>query len=115
MWLRLGYAGEDPARAGAAHDVYSYIVRRTQIYLDDEQTARLDRRAAAEGGTRSMVIRRAVDRYLTQEERDTAEWRARWRKAVDETSGIAPHLEEGAEYVEGLRRLDAERLSGLEP
>lgn len=88
-------------------------MRRTQIYLDDEQTARLDERAAAEGGTRSMVIRRAVDSYLSQEQHTAAEWRAQWRKAVGETAGIAPRLGDGAEYVETLRRSDAERLSGL--
>lgn len=89
-------------------------MNRTQIYLDEDQTVRLDRRAAAEGTSRSMVIRRAVDVYLSQEERDAATWRAQWRKAVEGTAGIAPYLEEGAEYVEGLRRDDAERLSKFE-
>jgi len=89
-------------------------MHRTQIYLDDDQTARLDQRAAAEGTSRSTLIRRAVDTYLTQEERDAAAWQAQWRRAVLETAGIASYLEEGDEYVEGIRRLDAERLSGLE-
>ena len=89
-------------------------MNRTQIYLDDDQTTRLDRRAAAEGATRSALIRRAVDEYLTQEDRDTASWRTQWKKAVQETAGIAPYLEEGPEYVESLRRRDSERLSGLE-
>lgn len=89
-------------------------MHRTQIYLDEEQTVRLDQRAAAEGSTRSTLIRRAVDEYLTREERDASAWREQWQKAVAETAGIAPHLEEGAEYVEGLRRGDSERLSGFE-
>jgi metal-responsive CopG/Arc/MetJ family transcriptional regulator len=89
-------------------------VHRTQIYLDEEQTARLDRRAAAEGASRSTLIRRAVDEYLTQEERDAATWRAQWERAVQETAGIASQLEEGSEYVESLRRQDAERLSGFD-
>lgn len=89
-------------------------MQRTQVYLDPEQTARLDKRAAAEGATRSTLIRRAVDEYLTQEERDSAAWRAQWAKAVKRTAGIAPHLEEGAEYVESIRRGDAERLSEFE-
>lgn len=89
-------------------------MHRTQIYLEDEQTVRLDQRAAAEGATRSMVIRRAVDEYLTREEQDVSAWREQWQKAVADTAGIAPHLEEGAEYVEGLRRGDSERLSGFE-
>lgn len=89
-------------------------MNRTQIYLDDEQTVRLDRRAAAEGTSRSMVIRRAVDVYLSQEEREAARWQAQWKKAIEGTAGIAPYLEEGTEYVEGLRREDAERLSKFE-
>jgi predicted transcriptional regulator len=89
-------------------------MHRTQIYLDDEQTARLDQRAAAEGASRSTLIRRAVDVYLTQEEQNAATWRTQWRRAVQETAGIASHLEEGPEYVESIRRRDAERLSVLD-
>jgi predicted transcriptional regulator len=88
-------------------------VNRTQIYLDDEQTSRLDRRAASEGTSRSMLIRRAVDAFLSQEERDAAAWQARWRKAVDGSAGIAPYLDEGADYVEDIRREDAKRLDRL--
>lgn len=90
-------------------------MHRTQIYLDEDQTTRLDERAAAEGASRSMLIRRAVDDYLTQTERDSASWQAQWRKMVQETAGIAPDLEQGTEYVERLRRGDAKRLSGFEP
>ncbi len=89
-------------------------MNRTQIYLDDTQTARLDERAAAEGTTRSMIIRRAVDVYLTQEEKDAAAWQEQWRQAIGKSAGLAPYLEEGAEYVEDVRRADAERLSRLE-
>ena len=89
-------------------------MHRTQIYLDDDQTARLDQRAGREGTSRSMVIRRAVDAYLSQEERDVAAWQAQWGKAIDGTAGIAPYLAEGSEYVEDLRRYDAERLSRFE-
>jgi predicted transcriptional regulator len=88
-------------------------VNRTQIYLDDEQTARLDAHAAAEGTSRSMLIRRAVDVYLSQEEQDVAVWREQWRKALEGSAGVAPYLEEGAEFVEDLRRQDAERLGRL--
>jgi predicted transcriptional regulator len=89
-------------------------MHRTQIYLDQTQTARLDERAAAEGTSRSTVIRRAVDVYLTQEERDTAAWQDQWRKALDGSAGSAPYLEEGGEHVEDIRRVDAERLSRFE-
>jgi predicted transcriptional regulator len=90
-----------------------YIVNRTQIYLDEDQTTRLDERAAAEGTSRSVVIRRAVDIYLSKEEQDAAQWRANWERAIEGTAGIAPYLEEGIEYVEGVRREDAARLSRL--
>jgi predicted transcriptional regulator len=90
-------------------------MNRTQIYLDEEQTACLDRCAAAEGTSRSLVIRRAVDRYLSEEEQGANAWKAQWREVIEKTAGIAPHLEGGVEYVEELRRRDAERLSRLEP
>lgn len=89
-------------------------MNRTQIYLDDDQTARLDRRAAAAGTSRSMLIRRAVDAYLSREEQDTAAWQAQWRSAIEGTAGVAPYLTEGADYVEDIRREDAERLSRFE-
>lgn len=88
-------------------------MNRTQIYLDDEQTTRLDQRAVAEGTSRSTLIRRAIDRYLSQEERDAAAFREQWQKAIEGTAGIAPHLDEGADYVEDIRREDAKRLSRL--
>jgi len=83
--------------------------RRTQIYLDESQTEKLDERAAAEGTSRSMLIRRAIDAYLAQELQDAATWREQWQEAVAETAGIAPYLEEGVEYVEKLRRAEGER------
>lgn len=88
--------------------------RRTQIYLDADQTAELDKLAAAEGTTRSTLIRRAIDAYLARELRDATAWREQWRKAVAETAGIAPHLEDGVEYVDKLRRADAQRLKELD-
>jgi len=91
-----------------------YIMRRTQIYLRDEQTTRLDERAAAEGVTRSTVIRKAVDEFLTRGGGDSAAWRKRWKDAVGKTAGIAPYLPTGSDYVEALRAADAERLRELE-
>jgi predicted transcriptional regulator len=66
----------------------TYIVKRTQIYLDDEQEARLDRRARATGVTRSALIRAAVDAFLASDkplnEVDDA---------LGETAGALPNLE----------------------
>jgi predicted transcriptional regulator len=95
-------------------DVYLYIMRRTQIYLDEQQTTRLDERAAGEGVTRSTVIRLAVDEYLARGQQDSAEWRLRWREAVAKTAGIASHLPSGAAYVEQLRAADVARLRELD-
>jgi predicted transcriptional regulator len=100
-------------RKGVIDDVCLYIMNRTQIYLDDSQTARLDQRAAAEGTSRSMLIRRAVDVYLSREERDALAWQTQWNKALEGSAGVAPYLEEGADYVEDIRGTDAERLSRL--
>ena len=66
-----------------------------------------------EGTSRSTVIRRAVDVYLEQEEQDAAAWRQQWGQAVEASAGVAPDLEEGAEYVENVRQADAERLRRL--
>jgi predicted transcriptional regulator len=94
-------------------DVRLYIMNRTQIYLDESQTTRLDERATAEGTSRSTVIRRAVDAYLAQEVRDAAAWKKQWRQALEGSAGRAPYLDDGSDYVEGIRRVDADRLSRL--
>lgn len=44
--------------------VYAGAVRRTNIYLSEDEQAALDARAAAEGSTRSDVLRSIVDREL---------------------------------------------------
>lgn len=90
-------------------------MRRTQIYLDEQQANRLDRRAAARGTTRSKVIRLAIDDYLTRDDREVDAWRAQWREAVHRSAGIAPGLAGGETYVEDIRTGDAARLTGLEP
>lgn len=87
-------------------------MRRTQIYLDDDQTERLDRRAAAAGVTRSTLIRDAIGEYLEHEEREPGAWRARWAEAVRATAGLATHLPDGEAYVEQTRAADVERLRG---
>lgn len=42
----------------------TWCMRRTNIYLDEQQTAQLDRLAAQEGVSRAEVIRRLLDRVL---------------------------------------------------
>jgi predicted DNA-binding protein len=86
----------------------SYIVRRTQIYLDDQQDRRLTERSRQVGRTKSGLIRDAVDAYLAPTSSDK-EALARLRAAVGAAAGVAPHLPAGAEYVEDLRAIEAER------
>ena len=88
-------------------------MRRTQIYLDDRQDAELGRRAAAEGVTKSALIRRAVDVYLNGD--DDEELRlARFHAAIDAVAGLAPDLPAGPLYVERLRALDVRRQQEIE-
>jgi ribbon-helix-helix CopG family protein len=91
----------------------SYIVKRTQIYLDEQQDGELSRRASAEGLTKSALIRRAIDRYLGGGG-DEGLRLARFKAAVEATAGIAPGLPEGSVYVDRLRSLDARRQAELE-
>jgi hypothetical protein len=91
----------------------SYIVKRTQIYLEARQADELSRRAAARGTTASKVIREAIDRYLVEPERD-AERLARYRAALEAAFGVAPYLADGAEYTSALRTADRARERELE-
>lgn len=59
---------------------------RTQIYLTEEQRARLDALGRREGKPMAELIRAAVDEYLAHETPDV-------RSALDATFGAAPDLE----------------------
>jgi predicted DNA-binding protein len=83
-------------------------MRRTQIYLDDEQANQLARRAKTRGTTASRMIREAIDQYLAEPE-DAEERQARFRAAVEASFGIAPYLSDGATYVDELRSRDRKR------
>jgi predicted DNA-binding protein len=90
-----------------------YIVKRTQIYIDDAQDRRLAERAATTGATKSKLIREAIDAYLDGGEGEEARL-ARFRAAARAAAGSAPYLPPGREYVEALREADAERQRELE-
>ena len=91
----------------------SYIVKRTQIYLDERQDDDLAQRAAAEGLTKSALIRRAIDEYLDGDAGHELGL-ARFKAAVDAVAGAAPDLPQGALYVERLRALDVGRHEEIE-
>lgn len=88
-------------------------MRRTQIYLEDEQTARLADRAQAARTTRSELIRRAIDDYLDRPDEDDERARlARFKEAVREVAGIAPYLSQ--EQLREMRAAGARNLDELE-
>lgn len=89
-------------------------MKRTQIYLDEEQAARLDKRAAAASTTRSELIRQAVDAHLSRPRDDEAARLARFRAAVDAAFGSAPSLPGGEDFVRELREADRSREQELE-
>ncbi len=89
-------------------DVWSYIVKRTQIYLDEGQDRRLAERAAVLGVTKSEVIRVAVDRFLALDDRDRR--LEVFRDAVRATAGA---VDVDVEAVEHVREAGAERLAQL--
>lgn len=88
-------------------------MRRTQIYLDEQQTEQLDERASSRGATRSELIREAIDSYLGVGEDESARL-ARFHEAVEATAGIAPYLPAGEEYVRDIRGAGARKLTQLE-
>ncbi len=65
-----------------------YIVKRTQIYLDEEQDRKLERRARAAAVTKSALIREAIDRFLRREPTPSD-----IESALAETDGAIPDIE----------------------
>lgn len=90
-------------------DVWSYIVRRTQIYLDEGQHRRLAERAAAQGVTKSEIIREAVDRLLDHDDRGRR--LEAFRDAVRATAGV---VDVDVDAIDRLRKADADRLAELD-
>ena len=80
----------------------SYIMRRTQIYLSEEQGRYLARRSKAAGTTVSELIRDALDRtYLDPKNRRTQTQRM---EVVRSSAGAwKGRKESGKQYVERLR------------
>jgi len=91
----------------------SYIMRRTQIYLDESQQQRITHRAEAAGVTGSKVIREAVEAYLAGPVDDDMEL-ARQRQAIADAFGAVSRLPVGADFVEEVRSSDATRTDELE-
>jgi hypothetical protein len=76
-------------------------MRRTQIYLTEEQGSLLERRSRASGCTISELIRDAIDRLYRPRRRLS---RADKARVARRTAGAWTDFpESGAEYVERLR------------
>lgn len=91
-----------------------YIMRRTQIYLDDLQDRRLAERSATTGMTKSKLIRDAIDAYLGGAHGAREARLARFRAALAAAGGTLPRLPPGTEYVDSLRAADRDRDRELE-
>jgi predicted DNA-binding protein len=86
-----------------------YIVRRTQIYLTEEQGRLLEGRSRATGRTISRLIRDAIDAAYTRSGQMS---RAERVRIARRTAGAwTEFAETGAEYVERIR--GARRLARL--
>lgn len=92
----------------------SYIVRRTQVYIGEEQDAMLDARARATQTTKSALIRDAIDAFLSDNASSESSAVERMRAALDGAGGVAVDLPSGTEYVEALRAADADRAARLD-
>lgn len=78
-----------------------YIVRRTQIYLTDEQGRLLDSRSKATGKSVSQLIRAAIDSVYV---RRRAMSRADRVRVARKTAGAWKDFHDtGAQYVERIR------------
>lgn len=84
---------------------------RTQIYLDADLIAGLDRESELTGASRAELIRRALrERYSTAPD----EYEARKRRALDNAFGIWKDrkFKSSDEYLRALRERDTDTLFG---
>lgn len=91
----------------------TYIMKRTQIYLEIEQDRRLGKRASASGVTKSTLVRQAIDAFLDVPA-DGATRLARFRAALDELDGSPAPLPDGRTYVEEIRAGDIGRQTEID-
>ena len=92
------------------HD--TYIMKRTQIYLEADQDRRLATRATASGVTKSTLIREAIETYLAIP--GDADKLAQFRAAVDAVVAAPPRVPDGETYVESIRAADVARQAKLD-
>ncbi|MGH3682256.1 MAG: CopG family transcriptional regulator [Natronosporangium sp.] len=78
---------------------------RTNIYLEDRQTAMLDRLASEEGVSRAEVIRRLIDRALSSRDDDLAADLAAIEESFGALQDVAAPVREPGDREEHLARL----------
>src|SRR6266496_3784502 len=104
--MSTGAAGASVAAATNPSAVYIlYIMKRTQIYLDDDQDGKLARRASLVGVTKSRLIREAINAYLDPQDTPDEQF-AEFLRAVEEIAESPASFPDGATYVEELRAAD---------
>jgi len=91
----------------------SYIMKRTQIYLESDQDRRLSARARAAGSTKSTLIREAIETYLSASE-DDASRLSEFHAALDAMVVSPIDLPDGRTFVDELRRADRAREEDIE-
>jgi hypothetical protein len=90
-----------------------YIVKRTQIYLDEDAARTLAARAARRGMTMSHLIREAIGEYLVAPADESVRLQ-RQRAALYEAFGTIRRLPDGATFVQEMRSADVARDRELE-
>ena len=90
----------------------TYIVKRTQIYLETDQDRRIASRATASGVTKSTLIREAIEAYLAKP--DEVDELEAFRSAIDAAAGAPVKLPDGATYVDTIRAADVARQAELD-
>jgi len=91
----------DPEGTGSPYDIFISMSRLLSVSLPDDLSATTDAVAAAQGRSRSEVVRDALRSYL---------WQEQWSQATREARARAERAGIGPEDVEGL--LDELRQAG---
>ncbi|MQA13153.1 MAG: ribbon-helix-helix protein, CopG family [Pseudonocardiaceae bacterium] len=84
-------------------------MRRTNIYLTDEQRAALSARATAEGISTAELVRRLIDHALVAGSEDLADDLA----AIDVSFGVLKEVDVDFERSDGQRGEHLERIGRL--
>jgi hypothetical protein len=79
-------------------------MRRTQLYLTDEQRERLARRAEDAGTSEAAIVRRILDEALGLDEGN-----AERLAAVDATAGLVADADDWPEWLQRVRGAGADR------